>query len=139
MNNHSRTRNVSINAATGLACQFLNLILSFVSRTVFIYTLGTEYLGVNGLFTNILSVLSFAELGIGNAIVFSMYKPLSNQDTEKLTSLMGLYKKAYHVIGTFIIVVGLCIVPFLQYIIHEKPNIPENITIKFLKILKKII
>lgn len=135
MNENSRTRNVSVNAGVGLACQVINLILSFVTRTVFIYTLGKEYLGVNGLFTNILSILSFAELGIGNAIVFSMYKPLAQHNTEKLASLMKLYQKAYHIIGAFIAIAGLCVVPFLGYIIHEKPDIPENISVLYILFL----
>ena len=139
MNKNSRTRNVSINATVGLLSQATNLVLSFVSRTVFIYTLGRDYLGVNGLFTNILSVLSFAELGIGNAIVFSMYKPLACQDTEKIASLMGLYRKAYNIIGCFIAVVGLCCVPFLQYIIREKPNIPENVSLLYILFLAQTV
>ena len=75
MNSNSRTKNVSINTTVSLLCQVLNLVLNFVTRTIFIKILGADYLGVNGLFTNILTILSFAELGIGNAIVFNLYKP----------------------------------------------------------------
>ena len=77
---NSRTANTAKNASFGLASQILNIILSFISRTVFIYVLGVEYLGINGLFTNILMLLSFAELGIGNAIIYGMYKPLAIDD-----------------------------------------------------------
>ena len=86
----SRTRQVVLNAAASLATQFLMIILNFVSRTIFIKTLDIDYLGVNGLFSNVLSVLSFAELGIGSAIVFSLYKPLAERNEERLCSLMQL-------------------------------------------------
>ena len=131
----SRTENVSINMVAGLVCQFVNLVLSFVSRTFFIRLLGAEYLGVNGLFSNVLSILSFAELGIGNAIVFSMYKPLAIGDTEKLGSLMTLYKKAYRAIGITIAAVGICVTPFLNFVIKETPDIPENLSVLYLLFL----
>ena len=131
----SRTKNVSINSVVALVCQVLNLLLSFVTRTIFIRLLGVEYLGVNGLFTNILTILSFAELGIGNAIVFNMYKPLACGDTEKIKSLMQLYKKTYTVIGCIVAGAGVIVTPFLQYIIKNKPDISENITLLYLLFL----
>ena len=103
----SRTRNVSRNATVAVICQVINLLLNFIIRTAFIRVLGKEYLGVNGLFTNVLTILSFAELGIGNAIVFSMYRPLAVKDTEKIKSLMWLYKKAYTIIGIVDVLKGV--------------------------------
>lgn len=131
----SRTKNVSINAAVALITQFINLIISFISRTVFIKTLGAEYLGVNGLFANILTILSFAELGIGSAIVYNFYKPLAVNDREKIKSLMLLYKKAYRIIGMTIFTIGLILIPFLKYLIKSKLDIPENITLLYLLFL----
>lgn len=131
----SRTKNVSINILAAIGCQVINLILSFVSRTIFIKTLGADYLGVNGLFSNILSILSFAELGIGNAIVFSMYKPLAVRDERKLASLMALYKKAYLVIFAVVSVAGLSVTPFLHSIIKGEPNISENLTLIYILFL----
>ena len=95
----NRTQNTIRNVKTGAIVQMVNKVMAFVVQTVFIMMLNTEYLGVNGLFTNILTVLSFAELGIGTAIIFSMYKPVAEQDKEKIKSLMLLYKKAYNIIG----------------------------------------
>ena len=109
----SRTKNTARNFTFGALAQVLNTIVSFIVRTVFIKVLGKEYLGVNGLFTNILTVLSFAELGIGNAIIYSMYKPVAEGDKEKIKSLMQLYKRAYTVIGIVVFTVGLLITPFL--------------------------
>ena len=84
----SRTSNSIRNANYGALMQIINKIIQFAVRTVFIWTLNKEYLGVNGLFTNILTILSFAELGIGTAIIFSMYKPVAVNDKEKIKSLM---------------------------------------------------
>jgi len=109
--------------------QFIGLIISFLSRMIFVRTLSAEYLGINGLFTNILSILSLAELGIGVSIVYSMYKPLAENDIYKIKALISLYKKAYTIIGITIAVVGLAIIPFLDYLIKDMPNIPN---IKFI-------
>ena len=132
---NSRTKNVSLNVAAALICQGINLIINFVLRTLFIKTLGAEYLGVNGLFTNILSILSFAELGIGNAIVYSMYKPLATGDREKINSLMGLYKKAYTTIALIVLICGLLVVPFLGLLVKDTPDVHENITLLYLLFL----
>lgn len=116
------------NASFGLVSQVINILLNFVSRTVFIYILGIDYLGVNGLFTNLLMLLSFAELGIGNAIIYSMYRPLATGDNEKIKSLMLLYSKTYKLIGTFVFLVGLLLLPFLDLFVKEAPDIKESIS-----------
>lgn len=107
-----------------IAGQIIGLLISFVSRTIFVRTLSAQYLGLNGLFTNLLSIISLAELGIGPAIIYSMYKPLAVRDTYKINALMNLYKKAYITIGIFIMVLGSALVPFLDYLIKDIPDIP---------------
>ena len=131
----SRTKNTIKNVKTGLIVQLINKVMGFIVRTVFISVLGKEYLGINGLFTNILTVLSFAELGIGSAIIFSMYKPIAEDDKEKIKSFMQLYKKCYNIIGIFVLICGILIIPFLKIIIKEPPNIKENISIIYLLFL----
>lgn len=131
----SRTKNVARNAVFGVGTQFFELLLNFTNRTFFIKLLGSEYLGISGLFTNILTILSFAELGIGNAIVFSLYKPLAEKDNEKIKSLMLLYKKAYRFIGMFVAVAGIACIPFMDFIIKDKPNISENLIVIYLMYL----
>ena len=131
----SRTVNIAKNSSLGLISQFINLLISFLVRTFFIRYLGVEYLGINGLFTNILMILSFAELGIGNAIVFALYKPLATDDNERIKSLMAVYAKAYKLIGAFIFITGLLVIPFLDVIIKETPNINENLSIIYLLFL----
>lgn len=134
-NKPTRTQNVAKNIVISLLCQFFNMLIQFVGRSVFVYVLGKEYLGVNGLFTNILTMLSFAELGIGSAMIFSMYKPLSTGDREKIKSIMLLYKKAYRIIGFSVAGLGLCVIPFLGRIVGKTPDIPENITVLYLLFL----
>ena len=102
MNKSSRAENVVKNAAVSLICQVITVVLQFIGRTFFIKLLGKDYLGVSSLFANILTILSFAELGIGNGMIFSMYKPLASNDKEKLKSLMSLYKRAYTNIGVIV-------------------------------------
>lgn len=127
MQNRSRTEYSILNILTGMGGYFLNTVLGFVCRMVFVQCLSADYLGVNGLFTNILSMLSLAELGVGSAIGYALYKPLAQNDEEKIASLMKLYGKAYRTIGLLIGLVGLALMPFLDLIIQEQPNISESI------------
>ena len=104
-----RTYSAVKNSTITLGCQFIFLIMSFICRTVFTKTLGAEYLGVSGLFSNILTILSFAELGIGTALVYRMYKPLAENDYKKLKLYVKLYKKIYTIIIIVISIVGIAI------------------------------
>lgn len=130
-----RTKNTLKNIAVGLGSQLALLIVSFVSRTVFIKTLGTEYLGINGLFSNILTLLSFANLGIGSSMIYSLYKPLANKDEDKIQAYMNFYKKAYKLIGLIIFAMGISLLPFLQYFMKEVPNIAHLRLIYFLFVI----
>lgn len=115
----SRSKNVQKNILWGNVSSITSLILSVISRSFFISYLGMEYLGVNGLFTNILGLLSFSELGIGTAMNYSLYKPIADNDTEKIKSLLQLYKKAYRIIATVISMVGIAIMPFLPKLVTD--------------------
>ena len=123
----SRIENTTKNSTVAIISKVLIFILQFICRTVFIRVLSTEYLGVNGLFTNILTMLSFAELGIGNAIIFKLYKPIADNDQEKIKTYMKFYQKAYILIGIIILTIGILIIPFLKYMINDVPDIKENI------------
>lgn len=116
-----------INILTGFGGYFLNTIIGYICRMVFVRCLSAEYLGVNGLFTNILSMLSLAELGIGGAIGFALYKPLAENDKDKVATLMSIYGKTYKIIGCVVAIIGLAMMPFLNIIITEQPNIQENL------------
>ena len=125
MENPSRLQATAKNAIVGINGQLFTYLLQFMSRTIFIHSLGSIYLGLNGLFSNILSILSLAELGIGYAITFSLYKPLADKNINKIQALMNLYKKTYHFIGVAVLIIGLALTPFLDYLIIDKPNIPN--------------
>lgn len=110
---------------TGLVGQIITLLTGFAVRTVFIYCLGATYLGVSGLFSNVLTVLSFAELGVGQAIVFSLYKPIANSDENTICSLMRLYAKIYRVLFVVVLIIGIALLPLLPYIIKDIDSIPN--------------
>ena len=131
----SRTINVIRNSFWGVISRIGVLLLQFICRTIFIKTLGEVYLGLNGLFTNILTILSFAELGLGNAIIYNMYKPIANKDHEEVSKLLKLYRKCYNYIALFIFGAGLLCIPFLNSLIDETPNIKESIYLIYILFL----
>ncbi|HET7724586.1 MAG TPA: hypothetical protein VFK68_08100 [Propionibacteriaceae bacterium] len=121
----TRTGKAVRNAGSAAAGQILSTVFAFITRTVFIYTLGATYLGVNSLFTNVLAVLSFAELGVGTAMTYALYGPLAKDDRAQLAALMGAYAKAYRVIGVTVAVVGAAVVPFLGALMKGEPAVPH--------------
>ena len=110
-----RLKNSSYNVFFNIIQLSIITILTFVTRTFFIRYLGKEMLGLDGLFTNILSMLSLTDLGIGTAISFSLYKPLAEKDKEKISALMTLYKKIYRVVALVVLIIGLCLIPALPF------------------------
>lgn len=122
-----RTKNASRNIMFGVILKMYQIICPFIIRTVMIYILGMEYVGLNSLFNAILQVLNMTELGVGTAMVFSMYKPIAEDDTDKICKLMQLYKTYYRIIGLIIAVVGLAITPVVPKLINQNTQIPLNI------------
>ena len=115
----SRTRSSLLNISTGIVGQLLTLFVSFGVRTVFIYELGATYLGISGLFGNILSLLSFTELGFGQAIIFALYKPIAQGDEAKVGALMALFRKVYRWMFWVVAALGLSITPFLEFFVKS--------------------
>lgn len=114
-----RTKNSVRNLIWGIVNKGASLVLPFLIRVVIINILGKEYLGLNNLFVSILQVLNLAELGVGSAMVYSMYKPIAEGDKDSICSLLALYKKAYRIIGLIIFGAGLALIPFLPYLIKD--------------------
>ncbi|MEY2192743.1 lipopolysaccharide biosynthesis protein [Neobacillus sp. BF23-41] len=114
-----RVKNSIYNILAGIGSQIIITLLSFISRSVFVNYLGAEYLGVNGLFSNILGMLSLAEAGIGSAIIYNLYKPVAEGNKERINILMQFYKKAYMVIALVVLLLGLSLLPFLKYFIKD--------------------
>ena len=122
MQNNSRTFKSIRNVIFGIGSKVIMLLLTFVSRAVFIKVLGEELLGINSLYTNILYVLSLAELGFGSAMSYSFYKPLADKDIDKLAALIGFYRRVYTIIAMAVAVIGVSLLPFLDVIINlDKP------------------
>ena len=110
--------------ASSIGYQIVSLVMSFISRTIFLQVLGVGYLGINGLFNDVLSMLNMAELGFGTVMTFSMYKPLAEKDYDTLAGLTNFYKKVYRVIAVTIMTLGVSLIPFLPYLINLEQDIP---------------
>jgi len=123
----TRTQNIKKNLIFNAIKFATQLLLQFLLRTFLIYIMGVEYLGLNGLFTNIFSFLNLAELGIGSSIVFSMYKPIADGDTEKVKSLQALYKKFYIIISIIVLSLGVALLPFIKFFIKGDVSVDVNI------------
>lgn len=128
-----RTKNASRNMLFGVALKLYQIIMPFAIRSVILYYLGVEYLGLNSLFTSVLQVLNMAELGVGSAMVFSMYKPIAQDDNATICALMKLYKWYYRVIGAVILVAGVAITPFIPKLI--KGDVPPDMNVYVLYLM----
>ncbi len=116
---NSRSKNATLNIIVGWSAQICILILSFASRRIFVQFLSVDYLGINGLYGNILSVLALAELGLGNVTQFFLYKPVANKDYDSINRLVIYFRRLYNVIAASVLVLGLSLIPFLQYIVNS--------------------
>lgn len=128
-----RKKNAIRGTFFGIVQKVIQILFPFIIRTIFIYTLGVEYLGLNSLFTSILQVLNLAELGVSSALVFSMYNPIAYDDNEKICQLMNLYRYYYRIIGLVILIIGAILLPFLPHLI--KGDAPADVNIYILYIM----
>lgn len=120
----SRTENASKNALYAMINKIALLLLTFISRKFFIIYIGVEYLGINGLFSNVLTLLSMADLGLGTAMNVSLYKPIAENDTKRITALLNYFKVLYRYIAIGVTVIGLSLIPFLKYLVNMDAKIP---------------
>lgn len=119
MKKNSRTKNTILNFITSTGGQLLATALKFVTRTIFIQVLGKSYLGINGLFSDILTMLSLTELGFDSAINFKLYKPLAQNDIKRVRILMKFFRQVYAVVGCTILAMGLMVIPLLPHLIRD--------------------
>ena len=128
-----RTKNAARNIVFDGTLEIVNMLFPFVIRSVMLHCLGTEYLGLNGLFKSLLTFLNLAELGVGSAMVFSMYKPIAEDDTSTICALLRLYRTLYRIIGLAVAAVGLLLMPVLRNLI--KGDIPADMNLYILYLM----
>lgn len=122
-----RTAQSAKNALAGIVNKIIGIAAPFLLRTIMIQKLGVEYLGLNSLFSSVLQMLSLTEMGFGSAMIYSMYKPMADGDTDSINSILGFYKKIYRLIGCVVLVIGLILLPNIRLFIAS--DYPENINI----------
>lgn len=123
------------NAALGITFKVLTIVFTFVNRTLFIRVLGDQYLGINGLYSNVLSVLSLADLGVNSVLMFFLYEPLAHKDEKKLSTLIAYFRKVYYVIAGVVFAVGICLIPFLPYLINGSNLTSKDLTLYYVLFL----
>ncbi len=131
----SRVKNTMRNSLVGTISFVVSAVMSFVVRTVFIYTLGVEYLGINGLYSNILAVLAVSDLGLYTVMVYSLYKPLAENNQERIAVLVKYYHKLYLIIALIVTVLGLSCVPFLRFLVKDTTLSQGELILYYLLIL----
>lgn len=114
-----RTKNSVKNMIISFISNLLTILIGLVAQAIFVKTLGQEYLGINGLFSNIISMLGLVELGVGSAIIYSLYKPVYENNQKKICALLSFYRKCYNYISIIVLVAGLLITPFLKYLVSD--------------------
>lgn len=134
-NTVSRTRNVFRASSVSTACTALNILLGFAYRTLFIKILSENYLGISGLFTNILTVLSLTELGITDALNFRLYEPIHRGDVLQVGKIMNFFRRVYLAIAAAILALGLCLMPFLGALIKDAGEVPPDVDLQFVYLL----
>ena len=128
-----RTKNATRNIVFGVILKAYQIAVPFIMRTAMIYFMGVQYLGLNSLFTSILQVLNLAELGVGSAMIYSMYQPIADDDNITICALMKLYRTYYRVIGFVIAAIGCFLTPFIPKLISG--DVPSGINIYILYLL----
>lgn len=124
--NETRFKKTSRNIFFTVVSQILKFILVFIGRIIFVRVLGASYLGVNGLFSNVLTILSLADLGMTTAMMYNLYKPIAEDDKEKIQLFIDYFRRIYNVIAVVVLLIGLAFIPFLKYIVNlplDMPNI----------------
>lgn len=127
-----RTYNIFRNSAVTIICQLITIVLGFVCRKALIVTLGLPYAGASAIFTNIIGLLAFLELGIGHALTYSLYKPIADDNKDQINACVQFFTKLYHWVAIAVFVVGLVFIPFLDKIVNVEQGIQENVYIMYM-------
>ena len=139
MDKKSRTEYSAINSSIAVIARITAILMGFAARVVFTHTLNEDYVGINGLFSNILNILSVSELGVGTAITFALYKPIAEDDKEKQKTLMLLFKRFYFFVGSFVLITGLLLIPFLDKLMKNTPDVDHLVLLYCLFLLNTVL
>ncbi len=139
MEKKSRTEYSARNTSVAMIARVLAIVMGFITRVVFTHTLSEDYVGVNGLFTDILNVLALSELGIGTAITYALYKPIAEGDVEKQKSLMRMYRSFYRIVATFVLLAGLLVIPFMDVLIKNQQQVEHLIFLYLMYLANSVI
>ena len=134
-----RTLNSAKNLVSSLAITFITIILGFITRKIFVDSIGVEYLGLNGLLQNILGAMSLIESGFATSVVYNLYKPIAQNDQPKIIALLQLYRKVYRYIAAGVFLCALAIYPFLKYLIKDAENLDYVSIVYFIFLFNSLI
>lgn len=134
-NRCGRKKNVERSVIAAITSNIVIIVAGFVYRTIFIRFFSADYLGINGLFTNIFQVLSIADLGVFSAVTYRLYDPISKGDVSKLNELIRYLRQIFILIITLIIMIGLCILPFLRFFINDSNEVFSDVDIRAVYIM----
>ena len=139
MDSKSRTQHSAQNTTVAVASRMAAILMGFITRVVFTHTLSESYIGINGLFTDILNVLALSELGVGTAITYALYRPIAKGDIEKQKSLMRMYCWFYRIVAAVVLCAGLLVIPFMDVLIKNKPDVDNIILIYLMYLVNSVL
>ena len=139
MKQKSRTEYSVVNTTVAFTAQVAAILMGFFTRVVFTRTLSEGYVGINGLFTDILNILSLSELGVGTAITYALYGPIARKDIKKQQILMQMFRSFYKITAAFVLGAGLCLVPFLNVLMKDRPDVDHLVLIYLLYLLNSVV
>ena len=139
MKQKSRTEYSVMNTTVAFIAQVTAIFMGFCTRVVFTRTLSEGYVGINGLFTDILNILSLSELGVGTAITYALYGPIARNDIKKQQILMRMFRTFYRITAGVVLTVGLCLIPFLNILMKDRPDVDHLIVIYILYLTNSVV
>ena len=139
MKQKSRTEYSVMNTTVAFAAQATAILMGFFTRVVFTRMLSEGYVGINGLFTDILNILSLSELGVGTAITYALYGPIARNDIKKQQILMRMFRTFYRITAGVVLIAGLCLIPFLDILMKDRPDVDHLIIIYLLYLLNSFV
>ena len=135
----SRTEYSARNTTVAMAAKVISILAGYFTRVVFTHTFSEAYVGINGLFTDILNVLALSELGVGTAITYALYKPIAGKNVEKQKALVRLYRQLYRLVALVVLCGGLFVLPFLDVLVKGDTQIAHLPVIYLLYLLNSVL